>query len=138
MRQIEEWFLLRLEAGEEVITSLRAWAAEHNVGFAILWAIGAMRRAKLASFDPSTNTYHPFLLEEPLEVVSITGNIARGAEDEPIVHAHAVLGREDGSAVGGHLMEGEVSPLLEVVVRVLPTTVHRRLDPAIGLTVWDL
>lgn len=138
VRQMDGRFLIRLEAEEEAISSLRSWAMEQNVGFAVLWAIGAMRRATLGYFDTTAAVYRHIPVEEQVEVVSMTGNIARGEDDAPIVHAHVVLGRADGSTVGGHLIEGRVFPMLEVVVRVFPEPVYRRADPATGLTLWDL
>jgi predicted DNA-binding protein with PD1-like motif len=130
--------LIRLEAGEEAMASLRSWAAAEKIGFAMLWAIGAMRRATLGYFDPTAAIYHPIPVEEQVEVLSMTGNVALGEDGAPIVHAHVVLGRSDGSTVGGHLIEGYVFPMLEVVVRVFPEPVYRRADPTIGLTLWDL
>ncbi len=138
VRYAEGRFLVRLEAGEEAITALRSWAAEQKVGFAVLWAIGAMRRATLGYFDTTAARYQPIPVEEQVEVLSITGNVALGEDGTPIVHAHAILGRSDGSTVGGHLIEGHVFPMLEVVVQVLPEPVYRRADPTTGLTLWDL
>lgn len=138
VRQVDGQFLIRLEAGEEAMTSLRSWAAEHRIGFAVLWAIGAMRRATLGYFDTTTAVYRQIPVEEQVEVLSITGNVALGEDGAPIVHAHAILGRSDGSTVGGHLIEGHVFPMLEVVIRVFPEPVHRRADPSTGLTLWDL
>ncbi len=54
------------------------------------------------------------------------------------MHAHAVLGRADGSTVGGHLLEGEVWPTLEVVVSEAPATLRKRVDPETGLALIDL
>jgi predicted DNA-binding protein with PD1-like motif len=34
---------------------------------------------------------------------------------KPKVHAHVVLGKADGTAPGGHLMEATVRPTLEIV-----------------------
>jgi predicted DNA-binding protein with PD1-like motif len=135
---VDDRFLIRLEAGEEAMTSLRSWAAEQKVGFAVVWAIGAMRRATLGYFDTSATVYQQIHVEEQVEVLNITGNVALGEDGTPIVHAHAVLGRSDGSTVGGHLIEGHVFPMLEVVVRVFPEPLHRRADPSTGLTLWDL
>lgn len=138
VRQIGERFLIRLEPGEEAMASLRAWAAEQNVGFAVLWAIGAMRRAMLGYFDPQAAVYRQIPVNEQCEVVSMTGNIARGEDGAPIVHVHAILGRADGTTVGGHLIEADIFPMLEVTAMVLPETVRRRSDPTTGLTIWDL
>jgi uncharacterized protein len=41
-------------------------------------------------------------------------------QEEPAVHAHVVLGRGDGSTVGGHLKRAIVWPTLEVVVTESP------------------
>ena len=60
VRCVDGRFLIRLEPGEEAMASLRSWAAEQKVGFAVLWAIGAMRRATLGYFDtppPSTGKF---------------------------------------------------------------------------------
>lgn len=138
VRHVDGRFLIRLEAGEEAMASLRSWAAEQKVGFAVVWAIGAMRRATLGYFDTAAAVYRQIPVEEQVEVLSLTGNVALGEDGAPIVHAHAVLGRPDGSTVGGHLIEGHVFPMLEVVARVFPEPVYRRADPATGLTLWDL
>ncbi len=138
VRHVDGQFLIRLEAEEEAIATLRAWATEQRVGFAVFWAIGAMRRATLGYFDTTAALYRQIPVEEQVEVLSITGNVALGEDGAPIVHAHAILGRADGSLVGGHLIEGWVFPMLEVVVRVFPEPVYRRADPTTGLTLWDL
>jgi uncharacterized protein len=39
------------------------------------------------------------------------GQITR-KDGEPDVHGHVVLGRPDGSTVGGHLLRGVVQPIL--------------------------
>jgi len=137
-RRIENWFLLRLDPGEELIASLQAWADEEGVGFATLQALGTLREATLGFFDAAAKGYERLLVEEQLEVLSLSGNVSRGEDGSPIVHAHAVLGRADGQTMGGHVVRGIVFPTMEVMARVLPQTVRRRHDPAIGLALWDL
>ncbi|MDW8069258.1 MAG: DUF296 domain-containing protein [Anaerolineae bacterium] len=137
VRQVDGRFLIRLEAEEEAIAALRSWAAAYEVAFAVLWAIGTMRRAILGYWEPTTRTYRQISVEEQVEVVSMIGNVARDGEGTPIVHAHGVLSRSDGSTVGGHLMEGVVFPMLEVVARVFPERIHRRADPTTHLMIWD-
>jgi len=53
--------------------------------------------------------------------------------DQPKVHAHAVLARRGGVTVGGHLMEGNVRPTLEVVLHQSPKHLERRYDEASGI-----
>jgi predicted DNA-binding protein with PD1-like motif len=54
------------------------------------------------------------------------------------VHAHAVLGRPDGTTVGGHLLEGQVWSTLEVVLTEAPGALRKRVDPETGLALIDL
>jgi hypothetical protein len=51
---------------------------------------------------------------------------------------HAVLGQSDGHALGGHLLEGDVRPTLEVIVTETPAHLHRRYDPVSGLALIHL
>jgi uncharacterized protein len=54
-------------------------------------------------------------------------------QGKPKLHAHAVLGRRDGSTVGGHLLEAHVRPTLEVLLTDSPGYLRRERDPASGL-----
>lgn len=138
IKRIGATTLIRLETGEEAIAALRAWAEREGVGFAALQAIGALQRATLAHFDPAARAYTHISVAEQTEVVSLVGNVSWGPDGAPVVHAHALLGRRDGSAVGGHLIEGVVSPTLEVVLLTLPERVERQEDAATGLRLWKL
>jgi hypothetical protein len=138
IRKIGPAFVMRLEAGDEVIASLQTWAAEEEIGFASVEAIGALRQAVLGYFDPQTNSYQHVPVTEQVEMLSLKGNISRQEGGGHKVHVHAVLGRSDGSTAGGHLDEGIVYPTLEVVLTPLPGKVVRRKDPNSGLALWDL
>jgi hypothetical protein len=46
---------------------------------------------------------------------------------------HAVLGRRDGTALAGHLLEGQVRPTLEVIVTESPAHLCKVKDPESGL-----
>ena len=59
-------------------------------------------------------------MREQVEVVSLIGDVALGPDDRPSLHLHVVLGRSDGSAMGGHLLEAQVRPTLEVVLTESP------------------
>jgi predicted DNA-binding protein with PD1-like motif len=48
-----------------------------------------------------------------------------------------VVGRRDGSTVGGHLLEGHVWPTLEVVLTESPAHLRKKHDPETGLALID-
>jgi len=70
-------------------------------------AAGDRRRlssAKVGWFNWQTKTYETAAeLQEQLEVLSLIGDIAL-KDGKPVVHAHLIVGRKDGTAHGGHLL----------------------------------
>ena len=55
-----------------------------------------------------------------------------------VAHLHAVLGKADGSVVGGHLIEAYVRPTLEVILIQPPSYLRKRKDPETGLALIDM
>jgi predicted DNA-binding protein with PD1-like motif len=53
------------------------------------------------------------------------------------VHAHVVVGTRDGSARGGHLLEGHVRPTLELLVEEAPAELRKTYDRQSGLALID-
>jgi predicted DNA-binding protein with PD1-like motif len=126
-------FAVILQAGDEAMSCLREFAARERITGAQVTAIGAFRTAKLAFFDWETKQYHPILVEEQTEVASLIGDIAVAPEGSPSVHVHAVLGRRDGTALAGHLLEGHVRPTLEVIVTESPAHLCKVKEAESGL-----
>lgn len=131
-------FAVVLASGEEAVESLLAFARERRIGAAGVSAIGAFRRATVAYFDPGRREYLPIPIEEQLEVLSLAGDIVLDDDDKPRLHLHATLGKRDGSAWGGHLLEADVRPTLEVLVTESPPPLRRRHDPESGAALIDL
>jgi predicted DNA-binding protein with PD1-like motif len=91
----------------------------------------------LGYFDRDRRDYTRIPFAEPVEVLSLLGIITL-AGPKPKLHAHIVFGQADGTARGGHLLEGRVWPTLEVIVEELPRHLQRRTDPETGLALIDL
>ena len=70
-------------------------------------------------------------------MLSLIGDIASKENGEPQVHAHVVVGKRDGTAHGGHLMEARVWPTLEVIVVESPKHLCRKFDEETGLALID-
>jgi hypothetical protein len=99
--------------------------------------IGAFSAAVLGYFDWQRKDYTRIPVDEQVEVLSLTGNIAL-ADGEPKLHPHVVVGKADGSAHGGHLLEAHVRPTLELIVTESPAHLQRRSDPETGLALIRL
>jgi uncharacterized protein len=130
-------FALVFDKGDEVVSQLTAFAREHRISAAQVTAIGALSDAMLGYFDRERKDYRKIPVSGQVEVLALVGDIALG-DGEPTVHAHVVLGRPDGTALGGHLLEARVWPTLEVVLTESPAHLRRRHDPETGLALIEL
>jgi predicted DNA-binding protein with PD1-like motif len=129
-------FILVFETGDEVTKELLAFARERSIDAASFTGIGAFQQVTLGYFEIDKRDYKRIPVNEQVEVVSLVGNVACG-DDGPKLHAHVVVGRRDGSALGGHLMDACVRPTLEIVLVTSPAHLRRRSDPATGLALID-
>jgi predicted DNA-binding protein with PD1-like motif len=132
----QKTFALILDKGEEAVSALTEFARSRRVGAAHFTAIGAFSELTLGYFDRGRKDYKRMPLKEQVEVLSLIGDIALDG-DAPKVHAHVVVGRSDGTAHGGHLLEGRVWPTLEVILVESPRFLRKRHDPDTGLALID-
>lgn len=71
-------------------------------------------------------------VDAQIEDLSLVADIVPDG-GEPEVHTHVVLGRRDGSTVGGHPLEARVRPTLEVIAVDSPSHLRRVCDPVRGI-----
>jgi uncharacterized protein len=131
-------FAIVFDTGDEVAAGLLAFAREHEIAGAYFTAIGALRDVTLGYWRWETKHYERIPLREQVEVLSLAGNVALAPDGAPKVHAHVVVGKSDGTAHGGHLLEGHVRPTLEVMLVESPRHLRRTHDPATGLALLDV
>jgi len=128
----ERSFALVFDTGEDPVKLITTFAAEHRTRAARFSAIGAFSDAVLGYFDWRKKDYEKIRIAEQVEVLSLLGDIAL-ADGKPKLHAHVVLGKRDGTAHGGHLLEAHVRPTLEVILTESPSHLERVHDPETGL-----
>lgn len=129
----QKTFALVFDTGDEVMDGLTAFAKENGIDAASFTAIGAFGAATLGYFDMDTKEYEKIPVHEQVEVLSLVGDVAPTEDGEPKVHAHAVVGRRDGTTRGGHLLGAHVRPTLEVILEESPEHLQRETDPETGL-----
>jgi predicted DNA-binding protein with PD1-like motif len=140
-KRIEEkpkTFILIFETGDELAAGLKEFAVEQKLSGSSFTAVGALSHAKFGWFNWESKKYEVAGdLNEQVELLSLIGDIAL-KEGEPQVHAHMVVGRQDGTAHGGHMMEARVRPTCELVLTESPTHLQKRVDPESGVALIDL
>jgi predicted DNA-binding protein with PD1-like motif len=129
----QKTFALIFDTGDEVMKTLEAFAKDNRLAGSHFTAIGAFRDVTLGYFDWQKKDYKRIPLSEQVEVVSLVGDVAEGEQGEPKIHAHVVVGRSDGTAYAGHLLEAHVRPTLELILTETPAHLKRRHDPETGL-----
>lgn len=125
-------FAVVFDKGYEPRSGLETFARQHNIDGASLTAIGGFQEVNLAYFDRDALEYRDIPVSQQVEVLSLVGDIAL-KNGEPEVHAHVVVGREDGTTAGGHRKSARVWPTLEVVVTETPSHLSRTVDEQTGL-----
>jgi len=131
-RDSEDLIFVRLHHEEDLLESLKKVCEECKlVTGVVVSGVGMLKQAELAYFV-SSGRYSPALFPEPLELVSLTGNIISKDGDYHL-HLHAVLSDESKSTVAGHLSKGKVNVTNELVILKTPIKATRKLDPHTGL-----
>jgi uncharacterized protein len=131
-------FVLVFETNDELARGLKEFASEQKLASASFKAIGALSSVKLGWFNWETKQYEQSVsLDEQVELLSLIGDVAL-KDGEPQVHAHAVVGKRDGTAHGGHLLQAYIRPTCEVVLTESPAHLKKEFDPAAGLALIKL
>ncbi|MDX1665025.1 MAG: PPC domain-containing DNA-binding protein [Candidatus Promineifilaceae bacterium] len=134
----EKTYAVIYDKGDEFIAELKRFAEKQGLSSARFTAVGAFSDIILQYFQRDKKEYKDIPVEEQVEVLTLTGDIALTPEGKPEVHAHVVLGKSDGTAIGGHIKQAHVWPTLELVLTEYPDYLQKRTDPETGLTLIDL
>ncbi len=131
-RDGERTFVLVFDTGDDVTNILLDFAKRERLRASRITGLGGFSRVTIAFFEIEEKDYRPIPVNEQVEVVSLIGNIAL-YQGEPRLHMHVCLGRADGSAMAGHLLEARVRPTLELMIVDSPAQLERTQDDRTGL-----
>jgi len=117
---------VRLDPGEEIHTSLHQLAEEADISAAAITS-GIGRTSKnVYGFMDENQIYMRFNIDEPSELVSLQGNIARLEDGKPFTHIHATFTTDNCDVHGGHLFEATVFIVAEIHLRVMSQSIMTR------------
>ena len=130
-------YALIFDSGDEVMELLKTFANEHSLKAARFTAIGAFSSVELGFFDYAIKDYKKIPVNEQVEVLSLIGDVALYGDDSKL-HAHVVVGKSDGTTLGGHLLKAIVHPTLELILEESPGYLQRRMDKETGLPLIEI
>jgi predicted DNA-binding protein with PD1-like motif len=125
----ERVYTIIFSPGDEVVSGLTDFAIQNHIVDAHFTGIGAVSSALTAYLVLDRGLYRALPVNEQVEVLSLIGDIAT-SQGKPVIHNHVVLGKHDGTTVGGHLFEAHVSPTLEVFLTADDTPLEKIPGPS--------
>ena len=122
----DEDLLVRIDPGEEIHASLQKLADE--VGFnaaAITSGIGRTCN-NVYGYMNNDGIYIKRELENPSELVSLSGNIARTQEGNAFTHIHCCWSDDDNNVHAGHMFSSIVAVVAEIHLRIMSQAIMTR------------
>ena len=140
-RRFSNTYYVRLDRGDEILSSVLDVCREERVGSAIFTGIGGCSEAQIQTFLPETGEFQTQVLTGMLELVSLTGNVFTGDEGELYHHTHAVFSYKEGDEhrmAAGHMKSVTVLYTAEIELRpTIGGTIRRQYDPETGTGFWS-
>ncbi|MEI6093285.1 MAG: PPC domain-containing DNA-binding protein [bacterium] len=119
---------VKLDKGEELISTVSSFANEIGVVSAFVTGIGVLKNIELGYFDVQKSAYDIKKLNGEFELVSLMGNIGR-VDGKAGVHFHVVLSDKDFKCIGGHLLKADIGVTCEMVIASTDMKLERTYDP---------
>ena len=136
-KTIDNGYLVRLERGEEVLSTLADFVGTQKIHSGWIQGLGAIKDLVLGIFDPEKREYVKRTFNEDLELGNLTGNISR-LHGEPLLHCHVTVAGTDLKAYTGHLFSAIISVTGEFIITPFSNEITRSLDEEVGLNLLDL
>ena len=135
-RRFQDTVIARLDKGEEILEQLEKIAKAENIRLAEVSALGATNDITVGVFATAEKKYYANHFEGDMEIVSLTGTIST-MDSNYYAHLHMSAGNDTGQVFGGHLNRAVISATCEMVIRIIPGQVDRKLNEEIGLNTFS-
>jgi uncharacterized protein len=130
-------YLVRLQRGEQLVSSLNELAEKENLDGAWLQAVGGAEKLTLGFYDLEAQEYRWQDFEELVEIASLSGNLA-WVEGKPYWHLHGVFGDREYRSLSGHVRDLTVGGTCEIFIHPLREKITRSPDDETGLKLLDI
>ena len=139
-RRFGDAYYVRLDRGDEIISSIMGICEKEHVESAIYSGIGGCSEAQIQTFLPEAGEFETQVYAGMLELVSLTGNVVSDDESKLNQHAHALFSYKEGDEhriAAGHVKSITVLYTAEIELR--PTVggaIKMQRDPETGTGFW--
>jgi len=139
-RKFGETYYIRLDRGDEIVSSILGICKAEHIESAIYSGIGGCSEAQIQTFCPETKEFETRVFAGMLELVSLMGNVISDDEGELCQHAHACFAYKDGDehlVAAGHIKSITVLYTAEIELRpIVGGAIGKQYDPETGTGFW--
>ncbi len=135
-RKVDQNYIVSLDDKSSIVEALTDFVTNQHVQAGEITGIGAVNEVTLRFFDPATKKYVDKTFNEQMEISNITGNVSE-VEGKPMLHLHITLGRQDYTALAGHLLDAKIRGAAEFIFYPLNTKAIKVKNEDIGLNFYD-
>ena len=141
-RRFGNKFFVRIDKGEEIMSSLKNFCEQEKITLAEVKALGAVDDFIVGLFDVNEKKYHSNHFTFPAEIVSLWGTVTT-KDGKFYPHIHMSAGDIHGHVYGGHLSSARVSATCEMIVDDVSEgssngfTVERKMNEEVGLNLFE-
>jgi hypothetical protein len=116
--------VLRLDEGEEIISSITEICKKEGITSAQVNGIGFTTEMRVRIYDKDEDQFHFQTLTGSMEITSLTGNVIQ-AENGLFTHLHIMAADRSMNIRGGHLVSCVIGATGEIVIESLGGLVTR-------------
>ncbi|PWN71552.1 DNA-binding protein [Chryseobacterium phosphatilyticum] len=135
-RKVNSVYIVSINNHSNVVEALTDFIQNQRIYAGEVTGIGAVSEATLRFFNPIKKNYVDKTFNEQMEISNISGNVSEIAGKQTL-HLHITLGREDYTALAGHLLEAKISGAGEFIFYPLDTRMVKTKNEDIGINFYD-
>lgn len=135
-KKIDTTYIVSVKNKSSIVEALTDFVKSQKIQSGEITGIGAVSEATLRFFVPSTKNYVDKTFNEQMEVSNISGNVSE-IDGQPLLHLHITLGRQDYTALAGHLLDAKIHGAGEFIFYPLDTKMVKIKDKEVGINFYD-
>lgn len=128
--------LLRLDPGDEIISSIKEYCKNARIKSGLITGLGAVASFEVGYYDVQNQEFLKIEVNEGAEIANLTG-IVTWVDDQPHVHLHGTFVTKDMVVHGGHVNNAVISATGEIWIK-RTSKISRKHDPKTGLNILDI
>lgn len=141
-RRFGNKFFVRMDKGEEIISTLEDLCVKEKITLAEVKALGAIDNFEVGLFDINEKKFHANKFAFPAEITNLWGTITT-KDGKVYSHIHMSAANRDGQVFGGHLVKATISATCEMLIDDISEgntnhyAVERKFNDSVGLNLFE-